>query len=66
VTGAVAPQDGRLTKKDVAGMLRMSEREVNRVMSTGELNYIRNGEVLRFSPEDVEEFERHHRSKRRR
>ena len=58
-----APIPARLkTKAELAERWDVSERTVQRLVDSGSLGAIRIGRQLRFSPEDVAQYERTHRA----
>lgn len=47
-----------LTREDVATLLQVSERQVDRYRAKGQLAYYRLGGAIRFTRSDVDEFVR--------
>jgi excisionase family DNA binding protein len=52
----VAVSQPLLTVDDTAAYLRVSRRQVYKLVSCGELRTVRVGERLRFRPADVDEY----------
>ena len=60
--GRVGEGDGMapllLTRAEVAGLLRLSERQVARAVAEGRLRAVHEGRAVRFRPSDLEDFVR--------
>ncbi len=47
---------GLLTKDEVAGFFQVSDRQISYWMDAGDIDYIKLGKSLRFSPKAVSEL----------
>ena len=64
MTKPTDPLKTLLTKKQVAEMLGMSAKTIDRRIRNGELPVIRDGRIIRVHPDDLERYLAAHRSAR--